>query len=255
MIDEAWVTYADGGYFGLMDVLLRSLAAFSTRSVLVYGIRDDYHATSTNVVDVRRIDSPDHIWTLKMSVMLDAAPRAERLIFLDSDSVANYSADQLWGWFDVQQNRSELPLLHEHTDSAANPAALQYERSTGERIDRPFGCTSLIWYTAECVPLLEEARELKRRVEQINPEIGDSEAINAVLAVRGYTVNAPLCTPYYMRAEDYLNGRIPAREHMHDAHELCYHVFHGCKDAGAACRLLAELIKSKRLPVHYIEAQ
>lgn len=251
VIPEAWVTYADASYFGVLRVLLRSLEAFSSRPVLVYAVRENLDATGhPNVIDVRRTDDPEHIWTLKLTLMADAASSAKRLIFLDADTVANYSVDDLWQWFAMQQEHPDLPLLPNHTVLTNNAVAVKYEQATGERIDRPFGCTTPIWYTGECVPLLQESADIRRRAEKQWPDVGDGEAVNAALARHGNRRNAPLCTPYYRYADSYLQQTPPPLEAMGEAPELHYHLFHGCKDAKEAGRLL-ESLSVVRFPTHY----
>ena len=252
VVDEAWVTYADAGYFGVLEVLLRSLQEFSTRKVLVYGVRSEFDARPhPNILEVHRADAPDHIWTLKMMIMNDAAPRAQRLIYLDADTIANHSIDEMWSLFEMQQQHPEWPLLPDHTDITRNPVALQYERVTGEHINRPFGCTTPIWYTAACVTVLAEAAVLKRAIERKLPGVGDSEVINATLAFHGSQMNAPFCTPFYQRFRDYLDQHIPVPSEMGEAPEVYYHVFHGCKDPVEAGQIF-EALRGVRLPVHYV---
>ena len=251
MLDEAWVTISDFGYFGLLDVLLCSLHEFSTRPVLVYSVHAAFDATPhPNVVDVRYVSENAHIWTLKMVKMIDAAPRARRLIFLDADTVVNHSIDEMWSTFDVQAAHPELPLLADNPARTNNPVVDRYRRYTGEEIGRPMGCTCLIWYTAACVPFLVEACDFKRRMDSVVPGLGDEEAINVILARRGSTQNVPFCTPLYHTVASYLRREPFARANFGEAPEVYYHLFHGCKNAVEARALLAG-IKSVRLPVHY----
>jgi hypothetical protein len=251
MIDEAWVTYADGGYFGLMGVLLRSLGEFSTRPVLVYGARENFDARAyPNVIDAHCLNGQDHIWTLKMVTMIDAAPRARRLIFLDADSVVNHSVDALWETFAKPNARPELPIIPAGTVQTNNPVALRYEKHTGEAIKRPMGGTCLMWFTSACVPFLEAARDLKRKMDGVVPCMGDEEAVNVILSRFGATHNEPLCTPFYKWIDHYLGQMPPPRAELNECSEIYYHVFHGCKDAAEAGQILDRL-RGARLPVHY----
>lgn len=252
MIDEAWVTYTDGNanYQALMAVLLRSLAEFSTRPVLAYGIRADFPAQGyPNVAQFTRINTPDHIWTQKTLVMIHAAASARKLIFLDADTVANYSIDELWGQLGHERVPG-LPLLQEHTSLYKNPDANRYTVLTGIPQSRPFGCTSLIWFGADCIPALTEAADIRRRLERISPGVGDSECINAVLDRHGYMDNAPLCGPYILWLNHYLKQSPMSQGDMGDVREVYYHAFHGCKWPADAQKAF-DAMRGVRLPTHF----
>lgn len=246
---EAWVTYAEAGFFPLLRVLLRSLAAFSSRPVLVYSIRATFDASGFgNVADVRRLEGHDHIWTHKLIVLADAAPRADLSIFLDADTVVNYTVDELWSWHARYSQRSDLPLLPAHTVQTDNAVAVKFAALCGETINRPFGCTTPVWFTPACLQALREAVTVKQQAEKLWTEVGDGEAVNAVLSRRGYTVNAPLCTPNYHSVDRYLHQQ--PSDAMGEAAEGYYHLFHGCKDPDEAGQILDTLLRP-RLPVHY----
>lgn len=251
-LDEAWLTYTDGNpnYQGAASVLLRSLAEFSTRPVFVYGVRADFPAQGhTNIAGVFRNDGPDHVWTQKMLAMITASAHARRLIFVDADTVANYDVDALWGQFG-RERVPGIPLLQEHTTLHGNPDANRFTVLTGEVIDRPFGCTSLIWFGADCTAALQEAADLRRRLEFLSPGVGDSECINAVLARRRFLENTPLCGPYVGWLANYLQQSPLSQSDMGDVREVYYHAFHGAKSPAEAERVFGAL-RTHRLPTHY----
>lgn len=251
MIDEAWVTYTDGNpaYNAAAEVLLRSLAEFSTRPVFVYGIRSDFPAQGhPNVVQVTRFDGPDHPWTQKALVMIHAAASARRLIFLDADTVANYDVDVLWGQFGIERVPG-LPLLQNHTSMHNNPDANCFTSLTGEVIARPFGCTSLIWFGADCIPALQEAADLRRRLEIVSPGVGDSECINAVLNRRHYMINTPLCGPNFNWLAHYVQHAPLSQGDLGDVREVYFHAFHGCK--GPDAERVFNALRATRQPTHF----
>jgi hypothetical protein len=253
MIGEAWAVSTNVGYLGVLDVLLRSLHEFSTRPIIVYGLCCDLDtAAHPNVAEFHRVEDGAHPWTARISNMIDSVSRARRVIFLDADTVANYSIDDLWGWFEQQQQRPDMPFVSAHTVQTNNPVATVFEQLMGEKIDRPFGCTIPMLLTADCRPTLEEVLALKRHMDDVNTNMGDGEALNAVLARHGMKTNAPFCIPYWRYIDCYLGQRKCAD--MGEATEVYYHMFHGCKDALLADKLFDSL-KHARLPVHYIEAQ
>jgi hypothetical protein len=255
MINEAWAVSSNAGYLGVLDVLLRSLHGFSTRPVIVYGLCCDLDsAAHPNVSEFYRMEDGAHPWTARITNMMDSVSRARRVIFLDADTVANYSIDDLWKWFDWQQKRPDMPLVSEHTVQTNNLSAAIFEQKMGERIGRPFGCTVPMLMTAECLPVLQEVMTLKQRMDDVSKEMSDGDALNAVLARHGMMDNAPYCIPFYGFVRHYMRQNMPSREEMGDAREVYYHMFHGCKDAAEAQEILTTLRRT-RFAVHYVEAK
>ncbi len=109
MIPEAFVTHTDRRFLRLSEVLVRGLARFSTRPVVVFGVDVDVDYDAPNLVK-RRIESGGgHIAYQKLRAIL--LSEVEHGIYLDADNVPNRGVDAL---FAAPPEVGDYPLLPRH---------------------------------------------------------------------------------------------------------------------------------------------
>src|SRR5947199_9916877 len=83
VIPEAFVTHTDRRFLRLSEVLVRGLAHFSSRPVVVFGVDVDVDYDAPNLIR-RRIESDgEHIAYLKLRAILDS--EVEHGVYLNPD--------------------------------------------------------------------------------------------------------------------------------------------------------------------------
>lgn len=113
--DFAWVTCGNLGYMPLIAKLAESLALFSTRPLLVYGIDCDVPDLGPNVIG-RRLEIAKHSehdrWYWKQHACLASLHEDyENFVWVDGDIVANHNIDNISEYFKFITNYP-IPDVH-----------------------------------------------------------------------------------------------------------------------------------------------
>ena len=113
--DFAWVTCGNLGYMNIIEGLVKSLAEFSDRKILVYGIGCDAPFSYPNVI-YRKLEIPTHSihdkWYWKQYACIEALSEGfENLVWLDGDIVVNHNIDSISKYFS-QISNYPIPDTH-----------------------------------------------------------------------------------------------------------------------------------------------
>ena len=103
--DFAWVTCGNLGYMPVIQKLAQSLALFSSRPLLVYGIDCDVPDLGSNVIG-RRLNVEKHSehdrWYWKQHACLASLSEGyDNFVWLDGDIVANHNIDNISEYFSL----------------------------------------------------------------------------------------------------------------------------------------------------------
>jgi FkbM family methyltransferase len=118
--DFAWVTCGNLAYMPIIEKLVISLAKFSNRKILVYGIDCEVPFNHPNVIG-RTLSIPHHSehdkWYWKQYACKEAAIQESfaNLVWLDGDIVANYNIDNIVKYFS-QITNYPIPDVHIQDD-------------------------------------------------------------------------------------------------------------------------------------------
>lgn len=121
MDDFAWVTCGNLGYMPIIEKLVQSLAKFSKRRILIYGIDCEVpFADSYSNVIARRLETSSHSiydkWYWKQYACLESLTEPfNNFIWLDGDIVANHNIDSLSQYFG-ELHHYPLPDSHVQED-------------------------------------------------------------------------------------------------------------------------------------------
>jgi len=119
-IEEAFVTFATGNYFSLLEVLLDSIHYFSKRPVVAYGINADIPFSLQNYprlikkridVDLKKVK----IFHMKPRIILES--NVQFGVYVEADDIVNDGVDIL---FQECRSIQEYPLCPRHPDDPNN---------------------------------------------------------------------------------------------------------------------------------------
>lgn len=117
-IEEGFVSFATPSYFGLMEVLIESIHAFSTRPIIVYGIDADIPFSNEKyprLIKRRLYDLQSDIYAQKGRIILESGLRYG--IYVEADDIVNQGVDDLFTWC---RKSHAYPLCPIHPDDPNN---------------------------------------------------------------------------------------------------------------------------------------
>lgn len=249
VLDEAFITYANSGYFPLVEVLLESVKAFSSHPIVVFGINDDVPFSTDRFpfmvkkrIDIDNLQHHDIIFA-KPLVIENAGVR--RGVFVDADVILNEGCDVLFKYCDYAINYPLCPIF---------PWEVNYEGKLMQILNvtkktMPYVHLPLVVFNESCKPFIQEW------VKYTGPEYRpfapcfDETVFNVLLwkhGVENWYFN--LCDPYYALAYDYLSGG--KKQHVQHGYKnwigkIDFYLFHGCKEAEEARKILNLLIERR----------
>jgi hypothetical protein len=247
VIEEGYVAYATPNYFPLLEVLLDSVKAFSTRPIVVYGINADIPFSNEDYPFMikRRMDigelSRENIFYTKPRVILESGIRHG--IYLDADNILNQGCDALFEHCKKERSYPLCPILP--NDFQVDLPELMQAMSV-EKQSMPYLHGHVI-FTEKCLPFIAEWRESSRRYGHVSTRTHDEGILNALLWKYQVNEYVNLYDPYYALAYDYLSGGTD--QHRHHGYKdwvgkIDFYLFHGCKNPQEARRVLDLLIKN-----------
>jgi hypothetical protein len=107
--DFVWVTCGNLEYMKVIEKLAISLAQFSTRKILVYGIDCDFEFNLPNV-EFHRLEIARHsdndCWYWKQHACLEAlaSSKFKNYVWLDGDVIANHNIDEVTQYFPLLED-------------------------------------------------------------------------------------------------------------------------------------------------------
>lgn len=262
-VEEAFVTYSTENYFPLMEVLLDSVKAFSTRPVVAFGINADVPFSQTTYpflikkridIDIPKIPDEDRgpqthsvyaltLMLIKPKILLDS--EIQNGVYVDADIVLNAGCDALFSFCEKVQ---QTPLSPTYPYTAEIPKELM------EAMDVPKKMMNLVHnpiivFSENCRPFLQEWLEADEKYGFLPLDITDESIYNALLWKHGATTALSVCDPFHPLHRDYIwGGNIGALQNGYKEviGKIDFYCFHGCKTAHFAKKILQELIKKHK---------
>ncbi len=245
LIEEAFVTFGNRAYFPLIEVLIESVEAFSSRPIIVIGINDDVPFSTEKHPSLikRRIDldgaTGRRIMFEKPRILLEAHVRNG--VYVDADVILNEGCDALFAQCQRVKQLPLSPVLPWEFD----PYSSLMENLGVEKKTMPYVHNPVIIFTEHCEAFLREWHECNLKYDELTNTF-DEGIYNVVLWKHGATDFINLCDPYYQLVYDYFSDGT----HMHKIHaydnwigKIDFYLFHGCKRAVEARQILHRLIK------------
>lgn len=250
--DKFYITYANPKYFDILYYLIKGLNMYSQIPVIIYivnipgnNILLPNKFKEFNNIITKYISTRDHIWASKFTIMIDSIkyinnPNAN-LIFLDADTLVNYSIDKL---FDFSNKVKNVPYLSLHPDYLGAVNSLYNVLGKGKKVEfnKLFGHSNVIWYNSNCIDIFKEGYSLIIR----HKGLGDEPVINFLQNKNNLLENIPYMTPNFRIYEKYINKE-DLKEHIgkkkggENLEEMYLHLFHGCKNADLCNKIFNEL--------------
>lgn len=236
-IEEGFVTFATPNYFGVLEVLLESVHHFSTRPIVVFGVGCDIPWSTQRFPRMikKRLDNcQGNIFAQKPRIMLESGLKYG--VYVEADDIANQGVDKLFEWAHMVKDFPLCPIHpHDPNDQANIMQFLNVKTKSMHYIHAHVifadSCKKFIaeWYDA-CVLLGQYARN------------ADETILNVLLWKYGVTDHLLVYDPYFENYEEYTTDEHPPRGFNQD--RLYYYLFHGCKDAVMARKVLKALIEN-----------
>ena len=264
--EKFFVTYANPRYFDILYYLLKGFKIYSQIPVIIYIV----NTTNNNIllpekfkefknVITRYVFSNDHIWATKFTIMIDSInfikKENTKFIFLDADTIINYSADKL---FDYSNKVTNIPYLSLHPDYNDAVNSLHNVLGKGKKIEfnKLWGHSNVIWYNSNCINIFKEGYSLIIR----HKGLGDEVVINYLQNKNNLLDNNPYMTPNYRLYKNYVNKEdikhhIGIKKNGENLQEIFLHLFNGCKNTELCKTIYDELekfnIENKNYQIHY----
>ena len=230
-IAEGFVTFATSNYFPLLEVTLASVHEFSTRPIVAYGVNADIPFSCERFPRLikRRIDidlSRMNIFVLKPWIMLDS--KINYGIYIEADDIVNAQVDEL---FDFAHMVKDYPLCPYHPQQPDNQQSIMRLLGVSYK-SMPYVHAHVI-FSQSCRSFIQEWYQAC--LEHINKACCYDETIlNVLLWKYGATRYVPLYDAYYMRVNEFFEGK-----HLENPYEFC--MIHGCKNPLEAHQIFYQL--------------
>jgi hypothetical protein len=249
MIPEAWVTHTDRRFLRLSEILVRGLAQFSSRPVVVVGVDVDVDYDAPNLLRRRIEGGGEHIAYSKFRAILESG--VERGIYLDADNVPNRGVDGLFDAVRELGGVGDLPLLPRHP------------RDLGDEVNGPLMARLGVWaksmpyvhscalaFAPSCQAFLEECQAVGRDCDRSgeHPLVVDETIVNVLLWKHGATRYLPSSNIPHRFFERYLDRSYPEDPEFRArylGHPYHFRTFHYCKDPERAGAMLDRLLSGE----------
>ena len=262
--DKFFITYANPEYFDILFYLIKGLNMYSEIPVIIYIVNNknnlllDKFKEFKNII-LRNISSKDHIWATKFTIMIDSInfikKENTKFIFLDADTIVNYSIDEL---FNYSHKVTNIPYLSLHPEYIEAVNSLHDVVSKNKKIEfnKQFGHSNVIWYNSNCINIFKEGYNLIIR----HKGLGDEPVINYLQNKNNLLDNNPYMTPNYRLYKKYVNKEdikehIGIKKNGENLEEIFLHLFHGCKNTELCKTMYDELekfnIENNNYQIHY----
>lgn len=264
--DKFFVTYANPRYFNILYYLIKGLNIYSKIPVIIYIVNinnknillPDKFKEFKNLI-IRNVLTNDHIWATKFTIMIDSIKFINKentdFIFLDADTIVNYSIDEL---FNYSNKVTNIPYLSLHPDynGAVNSLYDVLGKNKKVQFKKFWGHSNIIWYNSNCLDIFKEGYSLIIR----HKGLGDEVVINYLQNKNNLLDNNPYMTPNYRLYKNYVNKEdikkhIGIKKNGENLDEIFLYLFHGCKNTELCKTIYDEVekfnIKNKNYKIHY----
>ena len=253
--DKIFVTYANPRYFDILYYLLKSLDLYTNIPIIVYIVNvhdknirlpEKFNYFIKKNVIPRYVNSNYHIWASKFSIMIDTIKNDKsnsKYIFLDADTIVNYSIEQLFSYSKKVKNIPYLSL-HPNYISAARSLyeIVPLNKNENKELNKKWGHSNVIWYNKNCLTFFEEGLWISKK----HYGIGDEIIINYLQSKYNLCDNIHYMTPNFSLYKKYVNKEIitkhlGTKKDGEVIEEISLHLFHGCKNHDKCNMILNEL--------------
>jgi hypothetical protein len=247
MIREAFITHAGASYLRLSEVLVRGLAHFSSRPVVVYGVGTEVDYAAPNLIKRTLDERPGEIYSVKFRILAECG--VERGVYLDADQVPNRGIDEL---FAAAGRAEDHPLAPRHPQELGHLQCELMAELGVARQTMPFVHSCCLAFSGRCADFFTECHRVSEEASRRHPAgapVLDEPLLNVMLWRRGATRQLDCCNIAFRFAGLYLDGSYAADPDFlrhYAGHPFRFHTFHYCKDPAAAARLLAALVEAHR---------
>lgn len=248
-IDEAFVAYATADYFPILEVLIDSVHAFSTKPIVVFGVNADLPFSSEKYPRLikRRLNIVENpnIFHQKPRVILESQIRYG--IYVEADDILNEGVDQL---FEECRNVETHPLCPLHVSFVNNQQGLMQALGVTEK---SMGYVhGHVIFSEKCLPFIKEWYDVCCHYGHL-AENHDETVLNVLLWKYGAKNHLDLYDPFYLVCYDYLKNDqfslyswIPDGCQFKKGDNYNVYMFHGCKNPAEARKLLNRLIEKSK---------
>lgn len=236
-IEEAFVTFATENYFPLLQVLLESIKAFSTRSIVAFGVNADipFSQEEYPFLIKRRINvdlNKESIFFQKPRIILES--NIHYGVYIEADDIVNYKVDELFQW---ARNVKEFPLCPLHPNPPDNQDEVMKIVGVVKK-SMPY-VHGHVLFSYRCQHFIKEWYEGCLSYGYLAPNF-DETILNVLLWKYDYRKSLPLFDPFFEFCTTYLDG-VCLDEVLPNLGEIKAYMFHGCKNPIQALSILNDL--------------
>lgn len=238
-IEEGFVTFATENYFPLLEVLLDSVKAFSTRPIVVFGVNADvpFSQEKYPFLIKKRIDvdlSKESIYFQKPKIILES--NIKYGVYVEADDILNFGVDILFEW---ARKSKDYPLCPKHPQDPNNQHNIMNFLCVQNK-SMPY-VHGHVLFSQTCMPFVKEWYEtcLKYGNQASNY---DETILNVLLWKYKVDKYVPVYDPYFDSLENYKNNTCPEQHGYNKNEPIHYFMFHGCKNPDEARKIL-DLLK------------
>ena len=234
---EGWVAYVTPNYFSLLEVMIASVHAFSTRPIVVVGLNADIPFSTETYPRLikKRIDVDlEHRSPYVYKPQAILASGLDCGIYVDADVILNHNCDELFKSVALVE---ECPLnpLHE-AEAYVSLEAMEF-LGVSER-SMHYVHADVVVFSKQCEPFLKEWRDICLNYPWLGVPCYDETILNVLLWKKGATKHLPTIDPYNAYFCDYLTLDFEEIAQFPYAH---WFLFHGNKDPERGWKMLKSL--------------
>src|SRR5581483_9878849 len=229
IIEEGFVAFATRSYFPILEVLIKSVHAFSTRPIVVFGINDDIPFSTTKYPHLikKRIDvnlNEFHIFYQKPRIIAHSGIKYG--IYVEADDIVAPNIDEMFTWC---KNVQDYPLCPIHPNNVnVLPDIMQ---SIGVKNKSMPYVHGHIVFAPSCKHfILEWLKACYMYKEVASKQNYDESILNVLLwkynAVTYLPPYDPFCTLYV----DYINNKNGNHTINYCDNNIVPFMFHGAKN-------------------------
>ncbi|HWM93315.1 MAG TPA: hypothetical protein VN493_21310 [Thermoanaerobaculia bacterium] len=240
---ECFVTHGDARYLPLTEVLVRGLAHFSSRPVMVFGVNAEVGYDAPNLIKRTIHLSATELYSAKFRVILESG--IESGVYLDADNVPNRGVDDL---FAACSEVADYPLLPRHPQELGHLVEELKTELGVERQTMPYAQSCCFVFSRRCQAFLEDCQRISGDLASRSPgaPVLDEPVANVLLWRRNAVRQLPSCNipkRYYPLYQDGTYESDADFQSCYGGHPFRFHTFHFCKDPERSRHMLAELIE------------
>lgn len=233
----------DAAYLGVAEVLIEGLLKFTKAPVFVLGVNCQMPARERVYTSMMTLAEPFYHAICQAKFELIKRCPFESFVMLDADMVPNWNVGEL---LELAQRAWEFPVL------------LKYPMAEDSNMSRLTASTKLSHSQSGVIVFSRLARSrwpnhsrhlhywLDAKDSKGEPHL-DEPIFNALLARVGANLQLSYCCPRWEAFHTYVTGADTDLLNVYPNAPTTWHLFHGCKDAVEASKMLEDIIEKGAL--------